>query len=168
MRGPATARTAVCEQWISTEKNIVNIEETQTYPAYQKQSRIPIVIASIAAVLAIAGIAFGFIQSANSSQARNQNTHLSQQISQLQAQESRIQSQLLTAESTAKNAQSAATNANLARLGICWSASYQSNNGISWIDSMTVDQAVSTNGVYTCPQGDTFVSVVPQPSTAGH
>lgn len=52
--------------------------------------------------------------------------------------------------------------AQVARLGICWSDAYQDSGGLSWIDSLSIDQPILSNGVYTCPQGDTFVSTVPQ------
>ena len=54
-----------------------------------------------------------------------------------------------------------------ARLGICWSEASQYNNGVSWIDAISIDQPVLSNGVYTCPQGDTFVSIVPQAASHG-
>ena len=59
--------------------------------------------------------------------------------------------------------------AQTARLGLCWSESVQDNGGVAWVDSVSIDQPVLSSGVYTCPQGDTFVSIVPQspPSPSG-
>lgn len=57
--------------------------------------------------------------------------------------------------------------AELARLGICWQT--QDNAQLDQmsfpaIESLTIQSAVFANGVYTCPQGMTFVSVVPGPA----
>ncbi len=54
--------------------------------------------------------------------------------------------------------------AQTARLGLCWSESLQDNGGVTWVNGVSIDQPVLQDGVYTCPQGDTFVSIVPQPS----
>lgn len=56
--------------------------------------------------------------------------------------------------------------AQTARLGVCWSESVQDNGGTAWVDGVSIDQPVLSSGVYTCPQGDTFVSIVPQPARA--
>lgn len=54
------------------------------------------------------------------------------------------------------------------RLGICWNA--PTNTGLSGagfgnaVEYVTIDQAIYDHGVYTCPQGDTFVSIVPGPT----
>jgi hypothetical protein len=57
--------------------------------------------------------------------------------------------------------------AQLSRLGICWSAPASpslASDGVSGVGYVDIESAILDNGVYTCPQGDTFVSVVPQPS----
>lgn len=57
--------------------------------------------------------------------------------------------------------------AQTARLGVCWNAPLFTQNwadGTSdtWVSSVSLDAPQLTNGVYTCPQGEQFVSVVPQ------
>lgn len=61
------------------------------------------------------------------------------------------------------NAGKAATTA---RFGVCWSDAYQNSSTVSWADAVSIDQPVLSDGVYTCPQGDSFVSVVPQAGKA--
>ena len=56
---------------------------------------------------------------------------------------------------------SAGKSAQTARLGICWSVAYQDSGGVSWVGGVSIDQPVLASGVYTCPQGDTFTSIVP-------
>jgi hypothetical protein len=56
--------------------------------------------------------------------------------------------------------------AQTARLGLCWSESFQNSGTVTWVDGISLDQPVLSDGVYTCPQGDTFVSIVPQPTQA--
>lgn len=57
--------------------------------------------------------------------------------------------------------------AQTARLGLCWSESFQNSGSVTWVDGVSIDQPVLSDGVYTCPQGDTFVSIVPQPARSG-
>ncbi len=57
--------------------------------------------------------------------------------------------------------------AQTARLGICWSDSvftqtWADGSSSSWVNGVSLDQPQLSNGVYTCPQGETFVSIVPQ------
>jgi len=59
---------------------------------------------------------------------------------------------------------SAGKAAQTARLGLCWSESFQDSGGVTWVDGVSIDQPVYDSGVYACPQGDTFVSIVPQPT----
>lgn len=47
------------------------------------------------------------------------------------------------------------------RYGVCWIANYQTSGGLTWVDSLSIDSAQVTDGVYQCPQGETFVSIVP-------
>ena len=54
--------------------------------------------------------------------------------------------------------------AQASRFGICWSEFTQTGSGEVWVSSISIDQPVISSGVYTCPQGDTFVSIVPQPA----
>jgi hypothetical protein len=66
----------------------------------------------------------------------------------------------------------AGTAAQTARLGICWSDSiftqtWADGSASTWVNGVSLDQPVLSNGVYTCPQGETFVSIVPQPTQAG-
>jgi hypothetical protein len=61
--------------------------------------------------------------------------------------------------------------AQTARLGICWSTTTsQDSYSSSWyVDSVDVSSPQIVGGVYQCPQGDTFVTVVPQkPSASGN
>lgn len=55
--------------------------------------------------------------------------------------------------------------AQTARLGVCWSFSTQSSadGATTWVSSVSIDQPLLQNGVYVCPQGDQFVSIVPAP-----
>jgi hypothetical protein len=39
--------------------------------------------------------------------------------------------------------------------------------GYPAVETIQIDQPVKSNGVYTCPSGETFVPVVPGPATAG-
>lgn len=53
------------------------------------------------------------------------------------------------------------------RLGVCWEASnftqtWADGSSSNWVSSVTIDQPQLSNGVYVCPQGETFVSIVPQ------
>ena len=62
---------------------------------------------------------------------------------------------------------SAGTSATQQRLGICWTATASSpllTAGYEAVQYVSVDQAIYSNGVYTCPQGETFVSIVPGPA----
>ena len=57
--------------------------------------------------------------------------------------------------------------AQTARLGICWSDSvftqtWADGSSSTWVNGVSLDQPQLTNGVYTCPPGETFVSIVPQ------
>ena len=56
--------------------------------------------------------------------------------------------------------------AQTARLGLCWSESFQDSGTTTWVDGVSIDQPILSDGVYTCPQGDTFVSIVPQTSAS--
>ena len=53
------------------------------------------------------------------------------------------------------------------RFGVCWEADYQTQNGVTWINSVIITPAQISNGVYECPQGETFTSVVPEKSLLG-
>ena len=59
--------------------------------------------------------------------------------------------------------------AQTARFGICWSYSTQtSSDGLTtWVTSVSVSPAQVTNGVYACPMGEQFVSIVPQATGTG-
>lgn len=57
--------------------------------------------------------------------------------------------------------------AQTARLGICWSDSiftqtWADGSSSTWVNGVSLDQPQLSNGVYTCPPGETFVSIVPQ------
>lgn len=57
--------------------------------------------------------------------------------------------------------------AQTARLGICWSDSvftqtWADGSSSAWVNGVSLDQPELSHGVYTCPAGETFVSIVPQ------
>lgn len=59
-----------------------------------------------------------------------------------------------------------------ARLGICWEApvwtqAWSDGSSSTWVSEVSITPAVYAGGVYSCPGGETFVSVVPQPSNSG-
>jgi hypothetical protein len=78
----------------------------------------------------------------------SQTTSVRAELTQLEQQ----QSQLQAAERTAKSASTA-------RLGICWQSTQDSSTFD--ISQITIDSPVESGGVYSCPSGQTFVSVVP-------
>jgi hypothetical protein len=55
----------------------------------------------------------------------------------------------------------AAKNATTARLGICYSYTTQSGGSETWVTYVSIFSPQVTSGVYQCPGGSTFVSVVP-------
>ena len=61
--------------------------------------------------------------------------------------------------------------AQTARLGICWSDSiftqtWADGSSSTWVNGVSLDQPELSNGVYICPAGETFVSIVPQDQSA--
>ncbi len=50
-------------------------------------------------------------------------------------------------------------------MGVCWNANYQtsSDGSTAWVSGISISPAQIQNGVYQCPSGETFVSIVPQP-----
>jgi hypothetical protein len=62
----------------------------------------------------------------------------------------------------------AGVSATQSRFGICWIAPVNQTlagigAGYAAVAYVSIDQAIYDHGVYTCPQGDTFVSIVPGP-----
>lgn len=62
--------------------------------------------------------------------------------------------------------------ASSARLGVCWSAPvytqvWGDGSSSTWVSEVSITPAVLSDGVYACPGGEMFVSVVPQPSSSG-
>jgi hypothetical protein len=55
-----------------------------------------------------------------------------------------------------------------AHLGICWTTTTQTSDETSWINSVMVQSPQITNGVYQCPDGETFVPIVPQTQQASN
>jgi hypothetical protein len=53
------------------------------------------------------------------------------------------------------------------RFGVCWQYFTQTSDNLTWVTSVTIDQAIYADGVYQCPQGETFVSIVPGPPAGG-
>ena len=65
----------------------------------------------------------------------------------------------------------AGTAAQTGRFGVCWSApeftqTWTDGSSSTWVSGVSIDQPILSGGVYTCPQGDTFVSIVPQSAQA--
>jgi hypothetical protein len=61
-----------------------------------------------------------------------------------------------------------AASAGRERLGVCWSApvftqTWADGSASYWVSSVTIDPAQITDGVYQCPQGETFTSIMPAP-----
>ena len=57
------------------------------------------------------------------------------------------------------------------RFGVCWSApeftqTWADGSASAWVSAVSIDAPVLSGGVYTCPQGDTFTSIVPQSAPA--
>lgn len=107
------------------------------------------------------GMAYGASQASSSTTATAQLRTQLHALRQALAQEAAAQVRDTAAE---KSARSAVTSAAIARLGVCWNASYGTATGDygSYAESMSIDAPVTAGGVTTCPQGDTFVPVVPQ------
>jgi hypothetical protein len=59
--------------------------------------------------------------------------------------------------------------AQTSRFGVCWTYSTQTgSDGVTtWVTSVDISAPQLVAGVYQCPQGETFVSIVPQPATGG-
>jgi hypothetical protein len=51
------------------------------------------------------------------------------------------------------------------RYGVCWEQATQTSTdgSVSWITGIDVSSPQLVSGVYQCPQGETFVSIVPIP-----
>ena len=57
--------------------------------------------------------------------------------------------------------------AQASRFGVCWEApaftqDWADGSSDTWVSYVSIDQPQLQNGVYACPQGETFVSIVPQ------
>lgn len=81
-----------------------------------------------------------------------QETSLSRQLAQVEQQQARVEQQQAQAAKTAKQADSA-------RLGICWSSTQDSSTFD--LQSVQIESPIEAGGVYQCPTGTNFVSVVP-------
>lgn len=56
--------------------------------------------------------------------------------------------------------------AQTARLGICYGDTWgTTTDGTSYVTTVSIASPVLSGGVFECPQGLTFASVVPQPSS---
>lgn len=49
------------------------------------------------------------------------------------------------------------------RYGVCWTDYTTTSGTVTWVTSVDIEPAQVVSGVYQCPQGETFVSIVPQP-----
>lgn len=58
-----------------------------------------------------------------------------------------------------------AVTARQSRYGVCWSYTTQtsSDGTATWVTGVTVDSPQISNGVYQCPQGETFTTIQPLP-----
>ena len=54
-------------------------------------------------------------------------------------------------------------NVQQARYGICWTEAVQLSNGVTFVSSVDIEPPQISNGVYQCPQGETFVTIQPLP-----
>jgi len=70
-----------------------------------------------------------------------------------------VDNQLVHVEQQQQAAAKTASSANRARLGICWSSTQDSSTFD--IESVDIESPILQGGVYACPSGTNFVSVVP-------
>ena len=87
---------------------------------------------------------------------REQAAHFQKQALTLQNAERSVTQQVAQAQEAAKAAKDA-------RLGVCYdfTPGYTDNNG-NWVQSsLYMNSPEDNNGVYDCPNGETFASVVP-------
>ncbi len=75
------------------------------------------------------------------------------------SQEQAVTRQLLQVEQAQQQASKTAQQASTARLGICWNST--TDNTTFDVQSIQLASPVVTGGVYQCPSGMNFVSVVP-------
>jgi hypothetical protein len=59
-----------------------------------------------------------------------------------------------------------------AHLGVCWESNlftqtWTDGSSSTWLNNVNLSQPELVSGVYTCPQGEQFVSIVPQAPVAG-
>jgi hypothetical protein len=68
------------------------------------------------------------------------------------------------------HAEPVTSQAQTARLGFCWESDYQQvlSGGASFVENMNITPANLSDGVYACPDGEVFVSVVPQTTSANN
>lgn len=78
---------------------------------------------------------------------------------QYRSQEQSIVRQLQQVQLEQQQAARTAQQANNARLGVCWSSTQ--DNATFDVQSIQLSSPVVSGGVYQCPSGETFVSVVP-------
>lgn len=55
------------------------------------------------------------------------------------------------------------------RLGVCWTAPpftqyWENGSSSTWVGAVSIDPPQVSNGVYVCPPGETFTSIVPHPA----
>ncbi len=101
-------------------------------------SKIGIAVTAVAVVIAVVCLVLVFSYRSTQSAV----THQLQQVEQAQEQASKTSQQ-----------------ANSARLGICWSSTEDSSTFD--VQSVQIESPIVSGGVYQCPTGTNFVSVVP-------
>jgi hypothetical protein len=75
------------------------------------------------------------------------------------SQEDTLSRQLAQVEQQQAQAAKTSQQANTARLGICWSSTEDSSTFD--LQSVQIESPIVAGGVYQCPSGTNFVSVVP-------
>lgn len=121
-------------------------ESPQAQPQAATNSKLPVLIVSaVAAVVAIVAIVLAVSY-------RSQENSVTNQLRQVTNQLGRLEQAQQTAARTSQEASTA-------RLGLCWSSSV--DNSTFDVQSVQLASPVVAGGVYECPTGMTFVSVVP-------
>jgi hypothetical protein len=122
------------------------------------------VIASVALLLGVTGVAYGATQSSSSNAAA---AKVQTQMHRMQLEQRHLQAEQNSTAIAENSAAITRLSNQMKRVGICYSVDYYSADGDygTYADQVSIDQPVSTNGVTTCPSGDTFVPVTPSATT---
>lgn len=118
---------------------------TEQYDAPAAPTRESSTGKTLAIIAAIVGAVVVVVSIVLTLEYRSQEQSVVRQLQQLQ----------LDQQQAARTAQQA----NGARLGVCWSSTQDGNTFD--VQSISLSSPVLSNGVYQCPSGENFVSVVP-------